>query len=250
MKTSADYRDVTGSRYQYEILCIGVNHSLHGCAPLRAAARDAEDVSRLFSYHGYWDTGRNVCLTGPRASSHSIQTELKRIATAPPDDLLIIYWAGHMGTVRNAHRLVTEAPGDFYGTQTIALDLLQHVFYHPTTTRNRVLILDTCQSGEAVHFVHPSVKRLSDRARVAVLAACASDAQAREKARNGCFTELLLKQLKRPAPKRRRTVDLMELFNATADEAIAIDQEQIYMTRGTGRVHMRIPVLSQASLLE
>jgi hypothetical protein len=64
---------------------------------------------------------------------------------------------------------------------------------------------------------------------------------------HGFFTAALLRQLRRPRRPGVRSLNLLDAFNRTADEAVArIGQEPVFTTNGAGR--LRIPILTQSAL--
>jgi hypothetical protein len=83
--------------FKYHILCVGVNHSTTLQTTLRAAEKDAVDVSSSFRHYGYWDQAHNVCCVGPAASKVRVEKQLFNSRYLGELDLLLIYWSGHMG---------------------------------------------------------------------------------------------------------------------------------------------------------
>lgn len=232
---------------QYRVICVGVNAAPPGNCPLRVAEQDAEELSWVFRQLGYWDDDNNVCLTGNLATAQKIRNELDRLVTDPPQELLVLYWSGHMGLGPRTPQLATS-PGRDGEAGTFPLSLLQEAFFLPQVTRNRILILDTCYSGIALRLTPRGARLLPDSARVIQIAACPTMGSAHETGFNGLFTGLLLTHLRNPVEPRATSLDLLEVFNAAAANAVSAGQPPLYSVSGPAPGHMRIRVLSQGSL--
>ena len=210
--------------FRYHLLSIGVNREANG-ASVRSAERDAFGISWTFAQLGYWRAERNRCLTGPQATPAAVDAHLASCAMLDELDLLLLFWSGHL-----------------YHDTTV-IDTLGSV----ANARLRVLIVDTCHADDRMRRLETAIDALPEDRRPVVLASCARDARSRENSVNGFFTSALLRQLRRPRRPGAKTLDLLDAFNRTADEAIRkIGREPLFSTNGAGR--LRLPILSQTAL--
>jgi Caspase domain len=210
--------------FRYHLLSIGVNRESNG-ATVRSAARDAFGVSWTFAQLGYWRADRNRCLTGAQATPAAIDTHLSRCGSLPDLDLLMIYWSGHL----------------------FSIDPIVEALAEPIAARLRVLIVDTCHADDRMRKLDAALTAFPVANRPVALASCAADGRARENSVHGFFTGALLRQLRRPRRPGTRSLDLLDVFNRAADEAVSrVGQEPLFSTNGTSR--LRIPILTQTSL--
>ncbi|HEY7056874.1 MAG TPA: hypothetical protein VH458_10130 [Vicinamibacterales bacterium] len=210
--------------FRYHLLSIGVNREANG-ASIRSAERDAFGISWTFAQLGYWRVDRNRCLTGSQATPGSIDAHLANCGQVPDLDLLLIFWSGHLFSIDSILEMVSRT----------------------AHARLRVLIVDTCQAGDRVRRLEAALNTIPDSQRPVAIASCAADGRTRENSMHGFFTAALLRQLRRPRRPGVRSLNLLDAFNRTADEAVArIGQEPVFTTNGTGR--LRIPILTQSPL--
>jgi hypothetical protein len=210
--------------FRYHLLSIGVNREANG-ASVRSAERDAFGISWTFAQLGYWRAERNRCLTGAQATPPAVEAHLSSCAGLDDLDLLLLFWSGH---------LFNDAP---------IVETLAAV----PSARLRVLIVDTCHADDRMQRLERALAGLPDDRRPVVLASCAADSRARENSVHGFFTGALLRQLRRPRRPGAKTLDLLDAFNRTADEAVGrIGREPLFSTNGAGR--LRIPILTQSPL--
>ena len=210
--------------FRYHLLSIGVNREANG-ATVRSAERDAFGISWTFAQLGYWRAERNRCLTGTQATPPAIEAHLSSCSTLDDLDLMLLYWSGH---------LYSDAP---------VVETLAAV----PSARLRVLIVDTCHAEDRVRRLEQAIDKLPEDRRPIVLASCAPDSKARENSVNGFFTGALLRQLRRPRRPGSKSLDLLDAFNRTADEAVGrVGREPLFSTNGAGR--LRIPILNQTAL--
>jgi hypothetical protein len=210
--------------FRYHLLSIGVNRESNG-ATVRSAERDAFGVSWTFAQLGYWRADRNRCLTGAQATPAAIDTHLSQCGSLPDLDLLMIYWSGHL----------------------FSIDPIVEALAEPIAARLRVLIVDTCHADDRMRKLDAALSAFPVANRPVALASCAADGRARENSVHGFFTGALLRQLRRPRRPGTRSLDLLDVFNRTADEAVSrVGQEPLFSTNGTSR--LRIPILTQTSL--
>jgi len=210
--------------FRYHLLSIGVNREANG-ATVRSAERDAFGISWTFAQLGYWRAERNRCLTGTQATPPAIDAHLSSCTSLDDLDLLLLFWSGH---------LFNDAP---------VVETLAAV----PSARLRVLIVDTCHAEDRMRRLEQALDKLPDDRRPIVLASCAPDSKARENSVHGFFTGALLRQLRRPRRPGSKTLDLLDAFNRTADEAVGrVGREPLFSTNGAGR--LRIPILTQSAL--
>jgi hypothetical protein len=210
--------------FRYHLLSIGVNRESNG-ATVRSAERDAFGVSWTFAQLGYWRADRNRCLTGAQATPAAIDTHLSQCGSLPDLDLLMIYWSGHL----------------------FSIDPIVEALAEPIAARLRVLIVDTCHADDRMRKLDAALSAFPVANRPVALASCAADGRARENSVHGFFTGALLRQLRRPRRPGTRSLDLLDVFNRAADEAVSrVGQEPLLSTNGTSR--LRIPILTQTSL--
>jgi hypothetical protein len=210
--------------FRYHLLSIGVNREANG-ATVRSAERDAFGISWTFAQLGYWRAERNRCLTGTQATPPAIEAHLSSCSTLDDLDLMLLFWSGYLY-------------GDAPVVETLAA---------VPSARLRVLIVDTCHAEDRVRRLEQAIDELPEDRRPIVLASCAPDSKTRENSVNGFFTGALLRQLRRPRRPGSKTLDLLDAFNRTADEAVGrVGREPLFSTNGAGR--LRIPILNQTAL--
>ncbi len=210
--------------FRYHLLSIGVNREANG-ATVRSAERDAFGISWTFAQLGYWRADRNRCLTGAQATPPAVDAHLSSCSALGDLDLLLLFWSGH---------LFSDAPF----VETLA---------SVPSARLRVLIVDTCHAEDRMRRLQQTLAGLPDDRRPVVLASCAADSRTRENSVHGFFTGALLRQLRRPRRPDAKTLDLLDAFNRTADEAVGrVGREPLFSTNGAGR--LRIPILTQTAL--
>ena len=210
--------------FRYHLLSIGVNREANG-ATVRSAERDAFGISWTFAQLGYWRAERNRCLTGAQATPAAIEAHLSSCSALDDLDLIMLFWSGHLFNDTPVVETLASVPA----------------------ARLRVLIVDTCHAEERMRRLEQAIDTLPDDRRPIVLASCAPDSKARENSVNGFFTGALLRQLRRPRRPGCKTLDLLDAFNRTADEAVGrVGREPLFSTNGAGR--LRIPILTQTPL--
>ena len=210
--------------FRYHLLSIGVNREANG-ASVRSAERDAFGVSWTFAQLGYWRAERNRCLTGAQSTPHAIEAHLSSCATLEELDLVMVFWSGHL----------------FHDTAVV--ETLAAI----PDARVRVLIVDTCHADDRMKKIETALDAVPEDRRPVVLASCAADSRSRENSVNGFFTGALLRQLRRPRRPGVKTLDLLDVFNRAADDAVRrTGREPLFSTNGAGR--LRLPILAQTAL--
>jgi hypothetical protein len=210
--------------FRYHLLSIGVNRESNG-ASIRSAERDAFGVSWTFAQLGYWRPDRNRCLTGSQSTPAAIAAHLDHCATLAGLDFLCLFWSGHLVAA------------------TAVIDALART----ADVRQRVVVVDTCCGETEVAAMEAQIAALPEASRPVLLASSARDGRSRENSLHGFFTGALLRQLRRPRRPGARSLDLVDVFNRAADDAVGrTGCEPLFAANGKGR--MRIPILAQTDL--
>jgi hypothetical protein len=225
--------------FQYHLLSIGVNRvprrgsgrsdiaeAANGNgASVRAAERDAFGVSWAFAQLGYWRAERNRCVAGAQATPEAIRAHLDFVADLEGLDLLLVYWSGYVFDVDHLVAAVAASAG----------------------TRQRVLIIDTCDAANLLGQIETALDGVPDGQRPVAVVSCPADGCARENSVHGLFTGAFLRQLRRPRRPGTKTLDLLDAFNRAADESVSrVGQPPLFSANGSGR--LRIPILAQLRL--
>jgi len=216
---------------------------------LRFASKDAEQFAQALENAGKKLFGVNSVniqlLTTNKKDSwptkENIQQAFKTISTtASPNDLLVVYLAGH-GTNFGG------AEGDFYYLtasakngnlsdpgirQQVAIsssEFTEYIKWVPSL--KQIMILDACHSGKFAEDLLAkreakssseirALERMKDRTGLYILAGSASDAVSYEASiyGQGLLTYSLLFGMKGAALRDNQFVDVMELFQYCADE--------------------------------
>jgi hypothetical protein len=239
--------------YRYKLLFVGVDASLSD-SPLRAAARDAVALSKLFCHFGYWHPEAHHLLTNENATADNVRAALHECVRSEDLDLLLLFWSGHAGPVGSQHVLIAN---DTRSTSSglhnaIRLDELTVCMVAGRGVKNRVLILDTCHAGAATEHLNGIPATVNGTQRTVVLAACAANESAREDAEQGFFTRALLDEAKKRAVgiRRRRasTINLLDVFQGAADAVTATHHQQPYVRMHGLGTPLRLPLLRQTAL--
>lgn len=239
-------------------LCVGTSDYTGDAIDLRFAAKDAADFARALDVaaSGLFNTDLvdrvevTLLSTAPGEEAPTrarILSELQRIAsTAGPQDVVVVYLAGHGVTLETAtgdasevfHYLTADASTASVGrlssdealraATTISSEDLAQIL-NSTASRRRVVVLDTCAAGAALEDLGgaralPSdqiraLERLEDRTGMWVLGGCAADAVSYEASRfaQGLLTRSLLLGMRGGALRDGRFVDVSSLFEFAAD---------------------------------
>jgi WD40 repeat protein/uncharacterized caspase-like protein len=210
---------VTPRRGKAYVLAIGVNRYANSNFSLRYASSDATafaselraQESRLYGT-AYVDV---TTLTDDRATKAGIRSALADLARrVQPEDVVYVYFAGHGVAYNDRYYLVPHdigytgpvSPIDTAGFDTILqhsisdLDLAQDVL--PIDARKIVLVIDACESGEALGDAKIGPMNAKGLAQLAydkgmyVLAASQGDQAALESSRygHGLLTYALIEQ--------------------------------------------------------
>jgi WD40 repeat protein len=166
----------------------------------------------------------------------NIQSAFQTAQKAQPDDVLVVYLAGHGVALQDLYAYPTQEARTLDlsdtavrgRTSVTSEELVEWIKKIPTL--HQVMILDTCAAGAAATKLVEkrdipgdqvrALDRLKDRTGFHVLMGSAADAVSYEASRygQGLLTYALLKGMKGPALKNDVDVDVSELFNYAAND--------------------------------
>jgi WD40 repeat protein len=229
------------------IIAAGVSDYSGDALDLRFAELDALDFARALEIGGrtLFDDRVEVLLLSTQStagtlapSRANLEAALVEARAARPEDVVVVYLAGHGVTHGGAegdyYFLTQEArSGDLddpavRATSAISsLELTELINAIPA--RKQLLILDTCASGRVVERLvdrrdvpssqKRALERMKDRAGLFVLAGSAADAVSYETSRygQGLLTYSLLQGIRGEALREEQFVDVAMLLNHAAD---------------------------------
>jgi hypothetical protein len=216
---------------------------------LRYAAKDAEDVQKALAIAAkrLFGAGRvQITLLAasedaktPKPSRANLEEALRSIQKARPEDIVVVYLAGHGvsygGQDGDYYYLTSDAssanlvdPAVRQSTALSSAELFELLNENPA--KKQVLILDTCAAGNlfAKHSRHRAIassqvralERLKDRAGVHILAGCAADRVSYETSRfgQGLLTYSLLLGMRGGRLREGEFVDVVDLFGFAAEQ--------------------------------
>jgi hypothetical protein len=226
---------------------------------LRYAAHDAENMAaaltlgakRLFGAEKVHLTLLTTSLIGERPRELPTRANLQQAfesaaKEAHPEDILVVYLAGHGATLSRGLDtycyLTCDASGqdDLLDPARLAKvaitseELQRWITQIPTL--KQVMILDTCAAGAAAGKLVDkrdissdqirAIERLKDRTGFHILMGCAADAASYETSQfgQGLLTHSLLEGMKGAALREGEFVDVSELFNYAADQVPLLAQ--------------------------
>ena len=227
---------------------VGISH-YEGDMNLRYAAKDAADfadalkvgANRLFGsdrvHINLLTTDTTEAILMP--SKSNIIAALKSKQTAKPEDVLVIYLAGHSvnwgGAEGDLYYLTAEARTGILtdpairGSTSISSEEITNLLLKIPALK-KVVILDVCGAGRFIEQFAakrdvPSsqiraLERMKDRTGLFVLAGCAADASSYEASRygQGLLTYSLLMAMKGAKLRDNMFVDVNKLFDFATDE--------------------------------
>lgn len=191
------------------IVVIGINRYAQESLLLYSARRDAQAVAGYFSVAGYTPTpvAEVLSLLDENASREHILATLGRLRDVPPEDVVVLYMAGHGVSVGDEWYFISQEihiPEDHAQLAGVALSSQDLKAAMEAMAAERTLVLiDTCDSGAAVSPLNDyrGLKSLRLMARTVgthVLAATDRDQSALEitALKHGVFTYALLAGLR------------------------------------------------------
>lgn len=236
-------------------LVVGINHyehqtDLHGCV------NDARKVDSLLAYHQSDDQNfETKCLLADSQvtaiSSVTLLEEIKILFNNKHNNIALLYFSGHGGiTAENSGYLATSDTLQA-NSGILMKDIIEIV--NASEVRNKIIILDTCHSGDMGN--HPSYKDVGSciGEGVTILTASSQEQTAQENDatfnRHGVFTELLIDALEGGSASIIGQITLGSIY-AHIDKALGnFGQRPIFKTN-TNRFIVIRQVKSQVKLSE
>jgi hypothetical protein len=254
----------------WAIVC-GVSEYAGEALRIRFAAKDADDVAFALQMAGESLFGRErvhlARLGSPAgqgaqpATVANLRAAFEAARAAHPDDVLVVYLAGHGvvvgGVEGDFHDLLQDArsfdladPAERARSSLSSLQLVELVNSVPAAKR-QVLVLDTCASGRLIQQLSAprappgaqvrALDAVKDRTGMFVLAGCAADKSSYESSRfgQGLLTYALLQNLSCGCEFREgEFVDVLRLLAYAQEKVPVLAQEA-----GVGGVQQ--PLVSQ-----
>ena len=245
------------SRVRLRLLAIGIDKYRDAGLTLKHARTDAEAVTKAFGVHGkalFRGGIESRVITDLKATRKGIIAGFEwLIASSRPDDVAVVYMAGHGETAGEEYYFLPQETR-YTGldalpkqglSQTDMMELIRRI-----PARKLVVLLDTCKSGAlSLGFAarglaeKKALSVLGQAAGVYLVAASTSRQVALEDAKlgHGLFTWSLLAGLGGKADfDRDRSVTIRELVTFLESEVARVSkesfgQEQFPVTHGTGR---------------
>ncbi len=184
------------------VLAVGVDQYQDPTLRLQFAAADAKSIAKALrdSAGGPYRAGAVRTLTDAEASKPAVLQALAQLrAQAQPNDLVIVFFAGHGVKDKAGFYLLTvEANTQALPKTTLSGgELRKTLGEFPCQV---LLMLDACHSGGVAKSFRPVVDDLTraltdDECGVAVLSAAMASEQAQEKDGHGLFTKAILEAL-------------------------------------------------------
>lgn len=229
------------------VLSVGIDHYADSQLDLDYAVRDADEFVKELrtSAGGSYSEVQVTALRDAAATREGILGGLRALAEAAPEDVLVIYLAGH-GIVAGddwsflPHETRRSDDPDRMAAGGLRAGEIRDALVNARSQRVLVLI-DSCESGAGVEsfermgrFQRRYIRQVSRLAGVSVVAAARQDQRAAEiqQLGHGLFTYVLLKGLEGDAD--RRPTDRM----VTAHELVAYSAD---VTPGVSREYLRYP---------
>lgn len=131
------------------VLLVGVSQYQEPGHNLTYAAKDAQDLAKLFNENETFGTKNIKVLSNSEATRENILKAATLFKTAKEDDVVIIYVSGHgllddkMDFYLATYDIGFSAPA----TKGLAYEELERIM-DEVTARNRLILLDACHSGE------------------------------------------------------------------------------------------------------
>lgn len=262
--TGAESLKRPGTAY---ILAVGINNYSNKRYNLKYAVADAEDfsseVKRQQELLNRYEHVEVISLSDAEASKSNIIHEFTQLATrAQPEDIVIIYFAGH-GTAHGNHFYLIPHDLGYNGSRTRLTERsLQTILAHSISDRELekvfegidaaqlLLVIDACNSGQALEAEEKrrgpmnskGLAQLAYEKGMHVLTAAQSYQAAQEAVRFGhgfltyALVERGLKQGIADREPKDGAIDVREWLNFATDEVPRMQDENILdALRGRGR---------------
>ncbi len=234
---SIGINEYAGNQSQIKKLTYAVPDAVDFSSAVTKAAKKLQGNNRVFSYLFTTDPGsRN------RPDKQSIRNAISQVAQkATADDIFILFFAGHGKVPQGQNQfymLTTDAtsfdlkPGENTAINTNELN----TWLREVKARNQILVLDACQSGQAINSLGGSMvagdissdqvralERIKDNAGAFILSASTSDQNAQENQLygHGFLTYALLSGIHdQTAVDNSKKIDVSKWFNTARTEVI------------------------------
>jgi uncharacterized caspase-like protein len=269
--------EVHGDRPLAHVVAVGVNRYRQSAMNLQYAAPDASAIAELFRRRGetLYGATRIQTLLDDQATRAGILDAVKQVAaTAQPDDVTVLFLAGHGAMVGQRYYFI---PHEFQHGPGSADDDIRRLGLPADTLADalgevralkQLLILDTCASGSVFQLGHTLrdpvafrrfVERLGQRQGVFTIAAAAAGEAAQEidELRHGALTYALLAALHAVPPgplegkslhaaNSRGQAEVLDWFSFAAGHVPRLTkhflgQEQTVQVSGQGRSFNVLP---------
>jgi len=175
-------------------LLVGINdYEIMG--KLENCRQDATEIRDILLRHGGYSANRVILLTdgGENDTRTTFTSVTRRIEQtcklARPEDVLLIYFAGHGITVDGESYLVPEDGSE--PRTCIPMAWVQEQM-HGAMARSKILIVDACHSGKTVRGTTGIVPSMREASNYVMISSCAQSEFSYPEGKHGAFTQCLL----------------------------------------------------------
>lgn len=143
----ADFTPVKKPRTLW-VLAAGVSDYQDSTQRLQFAAKDAQDMTRVFAYKENYDTVIVRTLLNEQVQHDVLLSEIQKVSTLGKDDVFILYLAGHglLDNDANFHYATYNMDFGKPAAYGLSYDVLMAAM-EQLPVRNKLLLLDACHSG-------------------------------------------------------------------------------------------------------
>jgi uncharacterized caspase-like protein len=193
------------------ILAVGINEYKNSKMSLNYAKPDAESFSTVLEEKAgnLFKSLKLITLYDKEASSEGILSKLNELAQViNPEDVFILYYAGHGSMVDNRFFFIPTESLRLYDLKSLQKDAIEATVLQEKLQSikalKQLIIMDACQSGGSVELLatrgaseEKAIAQLSRSTGIHVLASAGSEQYATEftELGHGLFTYVLLKAL-------------------------------------------------------
>lgn len=211
------------------ILAVGVSTYLYNIDALPSPAQDVENIKKSFEGTNTQVVALVNGATGeksPRPTKHNIEQAFKDLLTkVGPNDSFWFYFSGHGWSLNGISYLLPEdtRPGPDMTPTLLSVSEIRKQM-QAVRARNRVLVLDACQSGsaKALSGKPPTWEGILGSAKgVVTMAACEVDQSAIDTGRGSLFTNYLLRGVLGQGAENEKTITLQGLEHFVKDRVVA-----------------------------
>lgn len=149
LKETFTVNNNTPSNSDLYIVSMGVSHYQDSSYNLDYAAKDAEDVANLFGASTHYKDIKKRLLTDEHVTRQTL-AELKQfLSTAKPDDVVILFVAGHGVLNTSLDYFYCTYDMDFKSPEKFGVSYSElEILFDGIKAIRKLLIMDTCHSGE------------------------------------------------------------------------------------------------------